>query len=40
MDEEVVIEHLRTDLMYANALTKPVQDAQFEKERRGLTNWT
>jgi hypothetical protein len=38
--EEVVIEHLSTDLMYANALTKPVQGAQFEKERRGLTNWT
>jgi hypothetical protein len=40
VDEEVVIEHLSTDLMYANALTKPVQGAQFEKERRGLTNWT
>jgi hypothetical protein len=36
---DVVIEHLSTDLMYANALTKPVQGAQFEKERHGLTNW-
>ena len=27
VDEEVVIEHLSTDLMYANALTKPVHGA-------------
>ena len=36
---EVVIEHLSTELMHANALTKPVQGAQFERERQGLTNW-
>ncbi len=36
---EVVIEHLSTDKMFANALTKPVQGAQFERERLGLTNW-
>jgi hypothetical protein len=38
-DGDVVIEHLSTIMMYANALTKPVQGAQFERERRGLTNW-
>jgi hypothetical protein len=36
---EVVIEHLSTDQMFANAPTKPVQGAQFERERLGLTNW-
>lgn len=36
---EVVIEHLSTDEMFANALTKPVQGAQFVRERLGLTNW-
>jgi hypothetical protein len=36
---DVVIEHLSTNLMHANVLTKPVQGAQFEKERMGLTNW-
>jgi hypothetical protein len=36
---EVTIEHLNTNLMHANALTKPVQGAQFERERAGLTNW-
>ena len=36
---EVVIEQLRTDKMFANILTKPVQGAQFVKEREGLTNW-
>ena len=35
----VVVEHLGTEVMFANALTKPVQGAQFERERRGLTNW-
>ena len=38
-DGDVVIEHLSTELMYANMLTKPVQGAQFEREREGLTNW-
>jgi hypothetical protein len=37
--EEVVILHLRTEDMFANILTKPVQGAQFERERQGLTNW-
>ncbi len=36
---EVSIEHLNTNLMHANALTKPVQGAQFERDRAGLTNW-
>ncbi len=36
---DVVVEHLSTNLMHANVLTKPVQDAQFERERIGLTNW-
>jgi hypothetical protein len=38
-DHEVIIEYLGTEKMYANVLTKPVQGAQFETERRGLTNW-
>jgi histone deacetylase 1/2 len=38
-DKEVVLEHLSTEDMVANALTKPVQGAQFLKERSGLTNW-
>jgi hypothetical protein len=38
-DGEAVIEHLGTEKMFANALTKPVQGAQFCKERQGLTNW-
>jgi hypothetical protein len=25
--------------MFDNILTKPVQGAQFERERLGLTNW-
>ena len=33
------IKHLSTDMMYANALIKPVQGAKFERERRGLTSW-
>ena len=37
---EVVIEHLGTEKMFANILTKPVHGAQFAKEKRGLTNWT
>ena len=36
---EVAVEHLNTNLMHANALTKPVQGAQFERERACLTNW-
>jgi hypothetical protein len=37
--EEVIIEHLGTEDMFANVLTKPVQGAQFDRERQGLTNW-
>lgn len=38
-DGEVVIEHLSTEKMHANVLTKPVQGSQFLQEREGLTNW-
>ena len=38
-DGEVVIEHLGTEKMFANALTKPFQAQQFVQARRGLTNW-
>jgi hypothetical protein len=37
--EEVIIQHLGTEDMFANILTKPVQGAQFDRERQGLTNW-
>ena len=37
--KEDVLEHLGTEDMSANILTKPVQGAQFERERLGLTNW-
>ena len=36
---EVIIEHLGTESMFANVLTKPVQGAQFIRERGQLTNW-
>ena len=38
-DGEVIIEHLGTERMFANVLTKPVQGAQFIRERGQLTNW-
>jgi hypothetical protein len=38
-NKEVVIQHLSTVDMCANALTKPVQGAQFVRERQLLTNW-
>jgi guanyl-specific ribonuclease Sa len=39
-DGVVTIQHLPTEAMYANILTKPVvQGAQFQKERQGLTYW-
>ena len=38
-DGDVVIEHLGTKEMFANLLTKPLQGAQFVKERDMLTNW-
>jgi hypothetical protein len=37
--EEVVIVHLRTELMFANVLTKAVQGRAFVGERDLLTNW-
>lgn len=38
-NKEVVFEHLGTERMFANVLTKPVQGAQFVRERQELTNW-
>jgi hypothetical protein len=38
-DHEVIVQHLGTESMFANMLTKPVQGAQFIRERYGLTNW-
>ena len=37
--EEVIIEHLGTEEMFANVLTKPVQGALFDRESYCLTNW-
>jgi len=37
--KEIKLTHLRTEDMSANVLTKPVQGAQFDRERRLLTNW-
>ena len=36
---EIKIEHLATELMPANILTKPLQGEQFKAERFMLTNW-
>ena len=36
---EATIEHLPTERMYANVLTKPLQGAQFARERELLTGW-
>ena len=36
--KEVTLKHLSTEDMFANILIKPVQGAQFEQERLGLTN--
>ena len=36
---EVKIEYLRTEDMYANVLTKPLQGAQFVRERGCLAGW-
>jgi hypothetical protein len=38
-DNEVSIQHLGTEEMFANVLTKPIQGAQFVTEVQGLTNW-
>ena len=37
---EVRVEYLRTEDMYANVLTKPLQGSQFLRERDGLTGWS
>ena len=37
--KEARIEYLPTEDMYANVLTKPLQGAQFVRERDGLTGW-
>ena len=36
---DVIIEHMSTNRMHANVLTKPVQGAEFERERMVLTYW-
>jgi hypothetical protein len=37
--KELKLTHIRTEDMYANTLTKPLQGSQFDRERRLLTNW-
>ena len=37
--QEVVLEHLATETMIANLLTKPLQGSQCVTERAMLTNW-
>ena len=37
---EIRVEYLRSEDMYANVLTKPLQGSQFQRERDGLTGWT
>ena len=37
---EARIEYLRTEDMYASVLTKPLQGAQFVREREALIRWT
>jgi hypothetical protein len=39
-DGDVTVEHVPTEDMVANVLTKPVQGAQFTREREMLTGWT
>lgn len=36
---EVMVVHMPTEEMIANLLTKPVQGAQFVRERDAMTNW-
>ena len=36
---EVRVEYLRSEDMYANVLTKPLQGAQFQREMYALTGW-
>ena len=37
---EVRVEYLRSEDMYVNVLTKPLQGCQFQRERDGLTGWS
>ena len=36
---EVRVEYMRSEDIYANVLTKPLQRSQFRRERDGLTGW-
>jgi hypothetical protein len=36
---EVRVEYMPSEDMYANVLTKPLQGAQFIREREGITGW-
>ena len=36
---EAQIVHMKSELLFANLLTKPLQGPQFLSERKGLTNW-
>ena len=36
---EVLVEHLGTERMYANVLTKSLQGAQHDREVKMLTEW-
>ena len=36
---EVLVEHLGTENMYANVLTKSLQGAQYDREVKMLTGW-
>jgi hypothetical protein len=36
---EAEVVHMKSELLFANILTKPLQGQQFLEERKGLTNW-
>ena len=36
---EALVEYMKSELLYSNILTKPLQGKQLLEERRGLTNW-
>ena len=37
--QEAVVQHLPTEKMFVNVMTKPLQGQQFIQERNALTNW-
>ena len=37
---EARVQHLGTKKMYANLLTKPLEGAQYQEERKGITGWS